>query len=134
MSDSAESNRLESRMKELRSLISEEGQAVDAYKATTAAALGAGVFLGLLALGGGYEIIADNAGLWLGLGITHSTIYWITGILGFASIALFAIAAVRERQRDRNREARLDKYENELADLLDRQEALVNSSLVDNSR
>jgi membrane protein implicated in regulation of membrane protease activity len=121
-------------MKELRSLISEEGQAVDAYKATTAAALGAAVFLGLLALGGGYEIVADNARLWLGFGITHSTIYWITGILAFASLALFAIAAVRERQRDRNREARLDKLENELADLLDRKEALVNGSLVDDSR
>ncbi len=120
-------------MKELRSLISEEGQALDAYKATTAAAMGAGVFLGLLALGGGYEIMADNARLWLGLGITHSMIYWVTGILAFASVTLLAIAALRERRRDRNREARLDKLENELADLQDRKDSLVNSSLVDNS-
>ena len=115
-------------MKELRSLISEEGQVVDSYKATTAAALGAGVFLGLLALGGGYEIVADNARLWLGLGITHSMIYWITGILAFASLALFAIATLRERQRDRNREARLDELENELADLLDRKKVLADEA------
>lgn len=115
-------------MKELRSLISEEGQAVDAYKATTAAAMGAGVFLGLLALGGGYEIVTDNAGLWLGFGITHSMIYWLTGILAFASLALFAVALLRERRRDRSREARLDKLENELADLLDHKEALVEDS------
>ena len=121
-------------MKELRSLISEEGQALDSYKATTAAALGAGVFLGLLALGGGYEIIANNTGLWLGLGVTRSMIYLITGLLAFASAALFAIAAVRERRRDRSRETRLDKLEGELADLLDRKAALVDGSLADDSR
>jgi membrane protein implicated in regulation of membrane protease activity len=134
MSDSAESDRLESRIKELRSLISEEGQALDAYKATTAAALGVGVFLGLLALGGGYEIIAGNSGLWLGMGITRSMLYWVTGVLAFASVALFATAAVRERRRDRNREARLAKLEEELADLIDRKAALVDSSVVDRSR
>ena len=134
MSDSAEADRLESRIKELRSLISEEGQALDAYKATTAAALGVGVFLGLLALGGGYEIIAGNSGLWLGMGITRSMIYWVTGVLAFASAALFATAAVRERRRDRNREARLAKLEEELADLIDRKDALVDISVVDRSR
>ena len=121
-------------MKELRSLISEEGQALDAYKATTAAALGMGVFLGLLVLGGGYEIMANNTRLWLGLGVTRLMIYWMTGLLAFASLALFAIAAVRERRRDRNREARLDKLEGELAELLDRKEAIVEGSLVEDSR
>ena len=134
MSDSAESDHIESRLKELRSLISEEGQALDAYKATTAAALGVGVFLGLLALGGGYEIVTNNSGLWLGVGVTRTMIYWVTGVLAFASAALFAVAAVRERRRDRKREAQLDRLENELADLMDRKDALGDGSPVGDSR
>ena len=109
-------------MKELRSLISEEGQALDSYKAGTAALLGLGVFLGLLALGGGYEIMAGDAKLWHGLGITRAMLYWITGGLAFVSLILFAAAARRERRRDRDREARLDKLELELADLVDRKD------------
>ena len=114
-------------MNELRSLISEEGQAIDAYKAWTAALLGAGVFSGLLAAGGGYEIFAGNARLWLGLGITRAMLYWITGGLAVVSLALFAAAAARERRRDRDREARLDELEMELADLVDREEAAAKS-------
>jgi hypothetical protein len=106
-------------MKELRSLISDEGQAIDSYKAGTAAFLGLGVFLGLLALGGGYEIFAGDSGLWRGLGITRAMLYWITGGLAFASLILFAAAARRERRRDREREARLNELELELADLVE---------------
>ncbi|HEX5734926.1 MAG TPA: hypothetical protein VF131_19000 [Blastocatellia bacterium] len=109
----------ETRIKELRSLISEEGQAIDSYKAATAAQMGLGVFLGLLALGGGYEIFAGNAGLWHAVGITREMLYWITGGLAFASLMLFAAAALRDRRRDRDREARLDKLEMELADLVE---------------
>jgi membrane protein implicated in regulation of membrane protease activity len=106
-------------MKELRSRISEEGQAIDAYKATTAAMMGGAVFLGLLALGGGYEILTGNARLWTGLGITMAMLYWITGGLAAVSLVLFALASRRERRRDRTREAELDKLETELAELLD---------------
>lgn len=109
----------DTRSKELRSLISDEGQAIDSYKATTAAEMGLGVFLGLLALGGIYEIVVGNARLWLGLGITRAMLYWITGALALASLALFAAAARRERRRDRDREARLDELERELADLIE---------------
>ena len=109
-------------MKELRSLISEEGQAIDSYKAGTAALLGLGVFLGLLALGGAYEIFSGNARLWHSVGITRAVLYWITGGLAFVSLMLFAAAARRERRRDRDREARLDKLEMELADLVDRKD------------
>ena len=107
-------------MKELRSLISEEGQAIDSYKAGTAALLGLGVFLGLLALGGGYEIFVGNARLWHTVGVTREMLYWITGGLALVSLTLFAAAARRERRRDREREARLDKLETELADLVER--------------
>lgn len=110
----------ETRIKELRSQISDEGQAIDSYKAGTAALMGLGVFLGLLALGGGYEILAGNARLWHGLGIMRGVLYWVTGGLAFVSLVLLAAAARRERRRDRDREARLDKLEAELADLLDR--------------
>ena len=109
-------------MKELRSRIGEEGQAIDSYKAGTAALMGLGVFLGLLALGGGYEIFAGNARLWHGLGITRGMLYWVTGGLAFVSLVLFAAAARRERRRDRDREARLDKLEMELADLVARED------------
>ncbi|HJQ70400.1 MAG TPA: hypothetical protein VKA70_15590 [Blastocatellia bacterium] len=109
----------ETREKELRSLISDEGQAVDSYKAGTAALMGLGVFLGLLALGGVYEIVAGNAGPWLRLGITRVMLYWITGGLGLVSLALFAAAARRERRRDRDREARLASLESELADIIE---------------
>lgn len=112
----------------MRSRISEEGQAIDAYKATTAAFLGIGVFLGLLALGGCYEIFAGNTRLWLGLGITRTMLYWITGGLAVVSLALVAMASWRERRRDRSREAQLDKLEMELADLLDRKDALAEGS------
>ncbi len=109
-------------MKELRSQISDEGEAIDSYKAGTAALLGLGVFLGLLALGGGYEIFAGNTRLWHGLGITRVMLYWVTGGLALVSLVLFAAAARRERRRDRDREARLEKLEMELADLLDRKD------------
>jgi hypothetical protein len=122
------SDSLEARMRELRSRISEEGQAIDAYKATTAAFLGIGVFLGLLALGGCYEIFAGNTRLWLGLGITRTMLYWITGGLAVVSLVLVALASWRERRRDRSREAQLDKLEMELADLLDRKDALAEGS------
>jgi hypothetical protein len=110
-------------MRELRSLISDEGQAIDSYKATTAALMGLGVFLGLLAAGGGYEIFAGNARLWQGLGVTREMLYWMTGGLVIVSLALFAAAARRERRRDRDREARLHSLEIELADLMDRKAA-----------
>ena len=100
-------------------MISDEGQAVDSYKAATAALMGLGVFLGLLSLGGLYEIVAGNARLWLSFGVTREMLYWVTGGLAAVSLVLFAAAARRERRRDRDREARLASLETELAELLE---------------
>ena len=115
---------IEERLKDLRSRISDEGQEIDAYKARTAAATGGGIFLLLLAAGSIYDLFTGNASIWSALDITPEHLYLIAGGLTGASLTLFAIAALRERRRDRSREERLVEMEQEFAQLLERKDAI----------
>ncbi|MCI0487000.1 MAG: hypothetical protein L0229_10410 [Blastocatellia bacterium] len=115
---------IEDRLKDLRSRISEDAQAIDTYKAKTAAAMGGGVFLFLLAAVPAYDLLTGNTSLWFMLDITRDQLYWIAGALSLTSLLLLAMAAMRERQRDRAREIRLDELEEEFARLLERKEAI----------
>ena len=113
---------IEERLRDLRSRISDEGQAIDGYKAKTAGAMGGGVFLFLLAAGSAYDLFTGNNSLSFMLDITRDQLYWITGGLSGASLLLLAVAAAREWRRDRTREAQLDELEQEFARLLERKE------------
>jgi hypothetical protein len=117
---------IEDRLARLRSEISDEGHALDAYKAKTAAAMGGGCFLFLLAMLAIYDLYAGKTGVWLSVGITRDLLTWVGGALAAVSLALLALALLRQRRRDRTREARLAELELEYADLLDRKESLRN--------
>lgn len=117
------------RIRELREQISDAGQEVDSYKARTAAALGGGVFLLLLALGAWYEILAGSPSIWTAIGLTRTGFYFIAGALAASSLGLLALAWIRERRRDLAREARLDELEEEFADLVERKNSISQRSV-----
>jgi hypothetical protein len=108
------------RLRELRSVILDLGQEIDSYKAVTAAALGGGVFLGLLGAGAIYDIVSGNASVWGAVGITGSQLKSIATLLSGLSLFLLGLAAVRILRRDRSRDARLARLEEEMADLRER--------------
>lgn len=117
---------IESRLTRLRSEIDDEGQVLDTYKAKTAAAMGVGVFLFLLAILATYDLFAGNSSVWSSVGITSDFLTWVSAALAAGSLALLSLAFLRERKRDRAREARLIELELEYAELLDRREWLLN--------
>ncbi|HYP25913.1 MAG TPA: hypothetical protein VE262_04265 [Blastocatellia bacterium] len=116
---------IEDHLNDLRERISDAGHALDVYRAKTAAALGGGVFLLLLALGAGYDIVSNNEGIWFAFGVTREMLHRLAGGLGFASVCLFALAAWRNRMRDREGEARLSELEQEFARSLDRRDEIA---------
>ena len=113
---------LDARLKELRTRISDAGQAVDEYKAGTGMAMGGGVFLGLLALGAGYDLIFGKAGIWLSIGLSRSMLTWLAYGFGGASATLLLTGWLRQRSSARAREATLVDLELEFARLLERKE------------
>ncbi|HEV8485509.1 MAG TPA: hypothetical protein VGV87_18340 [Blastocatellia bacterium] len=113
---------VDARLNELRTRISEAGQAIDEYKAATGMAMGGGVFLGLLAAGAGYDLVFGKAGAWQGIGITHSMLTWLAYGFGGASVTLLLTGWIRQRSSARAREATLADLELEFARLLDRKE------------
>jgi len=113
---------LDARLKELRTRISDAGQAVDEYKAGTGMAMGGGVFLGLLALGAGYDLIFGKAGIWLSIGLSRSMLTWLAYCFGGASVTLLLTGWLRQRSSARAREATLVDLELEFARLLERKE------------
>lgn len=115
---------IEEQVEGLRERISDAAHEIDVYKTKTAAAMGAGVFLFLLAIGAAYDIASGKAGLWFLFGVTRETLNWLAGGLALASICLFAMAAIRHRKRDIEGEARLAELEEELARLLDRRDEI----------
>jgi hypothetical protein len=127
MSDPENVELFETQIKSLRSSISDLGYHVDSYKTLTAAALGGGVFLLLLAVGGAYDLVAHKSGAWLTLGISRETLIWIVSALGGGAIVLLLFALVRMRRRDRNLDARLDRMEQEYADMLERRDSVARS-------
>jgi hypothetical protein len=109
----------ERRLNDLRSRISDTGEQIDRHNAKTAAALGGGVFLGLLAAGAGYDVANGKGGLWLALGISQPSLVWLAIGLASACLILLTAAGVHHRSRDRRRESNLAALQNELAGLLD---------------
>ena len=113
---------LDARLKELRTRISDAGQAIDEHKAGTGMAMGGGVFLGLLALGAGYDLIFGKAGIWLSIGLSRSMLTWLAYGFGGASVTLLLTGWLRQRSSALAREATLGDLELEFARLLDRKE------------
>jgi hypothetical protein len=110
---------MDRRLNDLRSRISDAGQQIDRYNAKTAAAMGGGVFLGLLALGAGYDLANGKGGLWLVMGISQPALVWLAICLAAACLLLLTAAGVHHRLRDRKRESGLAALQNELAGLLE---------------
>lgn len=120
-SESAES--IDIRLRKLRAGISDLGHQIDSYKAKTAGAFGAGVFLFLLAAGAVYDLIAGRSAVWLARGATRETIPWIASGLGAASIVLLVLALARIKRRDTALDGKLEQMEKEYAELLESRDA-----------
>jgi hypothetical protein len=103
----------------LRSSISDLGHDIDLYKAKTGAALGGGLFLLLLAAGAAYDLITGNRNAWLMLGITRETLISILVALAGVATILLGLAFVRLKRRDTSLEIKLDRMEQEYAELLE---------------
>jgi Na+/melibiose symporter-like transporter len=101
----------------LRSNIRDLGDQVDSYKAGTAGAMGAGVFLLLLAFGGAYDLINHNNSLSSAIGISQVAFRWVAIAFGIAGAALVLLGLIRQWRRDQERESRLADMEQELARL-----------------
>jgi hypothetical protein len=114
---------LEAQLKKMRSSIIDLGYQVDSYKTKTAAALGGGVFLLLLAAGAVYDLVAGKVGMWLTLGATRETLVWITSGLGAGATILLVFGFRRVQRSEISAKARLEELEQEYADLLERRDA-----------
>ena len=101
----------------LRKDIRDLGNHVDSYKAGTAGAMGSGVFLLLLAIGGAYDLINHNTSISGAIGIILNAFRWLVIALGVAGTTLALLGFVRQQRRDHDREAQLANMEEELARL-----------------
>lgn len=110
----------DAQIEQLRSRINDLGHEVDSYKTKTAAALGGGVFLMLLAAGAAYDLLVRQSASWLILGVTREALTWIAWGLGGCAVILVLLALTRIRRRDTNLEVRLDEMEQEYAEILER--------------
>jgi len=118
-----ESSSTEKHIIEVRAAISDLGFELDAEKAGLGVAMGAGVFLILLAALAGYDLMTGKAGVWIAVGITRDTLNLIAYGCGGVGLALIAYALSRRLRRDRKREAELNKLEQEYSRLLDHKAA-----------
>lgn len=123
MRDSDQVESVDAQLKSLRSSISDLGYQVDSYKTRTAGALGAGVFLLLLAAGSFYDLIAGGGGVWARFGLNRATLIWIAGGLGVSATVLLALGILRLKRSDMEVRARLDQMERQYADLVERTNA-----------
>jgi hypothetical protein len=114
---------LEAQLRIMRSSISDLGYQLDSYKTKTAAALGGGVFLLLLAAGAAYDLVAGKVGMWLTLGATRESLVWITCGLGAGATILLVFGFLRVRRSEISAKARLEELEQEYANLLERRDA-----------
>lgn len=114
---------VDAQLKSLRSTISDLGYQVDSYKTKTAAALGAGVFLLLLAAGSAYDLIVSRGGVWLMVGLNRATLIWITSVLGSSAMILLLLGFRRLRRSDIGARSRLDQMERQYAELVERRDA-----------
>jgi len=77
------------------------------------------VFLLLLAAGAAYDLITGNRNAWLMLGITRETLISILVALAGVATILLGLAFVRLKRRDTSLEIKLDRMEQEYAELLE---------------
>jgi hypothetical protein len=103
----------------LRNDIRDLGDQIDSYKARTAGAIGAGVFLLLLALGGAHDLISHNTSISGAIGITQADFKWIVIAFGAGGVGLMLLGLFRQWRRDRGREILLATMQRELARLED---------------
>jgi hypothetical protein len=120
---------MDARIKQLRRKIDDLGYEIDAYKSRTAAAMGGGLFLLLLAAGALYDLATGNASIQFALGIARDQFYLLALALTVSSLALIATGIVRQRRRDRWREAELDELERELADMIERRNTIAQDAV-----
>ncbi len=114
---------LDAQLEDLRSNISDLGYQVDSSKTKTAAALGTGVFLLLLAVGAVYDLAVGKGGVWLRLGITHEALIWITVVLATSATILLTLGFRRVSHLDINgAKARLEQMEQEYSDMVERRD------------
>src|SRR5690242_20734253 len=100
---------VDAELQKLRSNISELGYQIDSYKTKTAASLGGGVFLMLLAAGAGYDLLTSNGGVWLSVGLDHQQLVLLSGTLAVVALVLLVTGFVRLRRRDDEAQSRLDQ-------------------------
>jgi hypothetical protein len=112
----------DAQLAELRSSINDLGHQVDSYKTKTAAALGGGVFLLLLAAGAAYDLVARKSASWLMLGVTRETLAWMAYGFGTCAVILVFLALVRIKRRNINLDVRLDQMEQEYAEMIERKD------------
>ena len=107
----------------MRSRISDLGFELDAEKAGLGLAMGAGVFLILLAALAGYDLMTGKAGVWMSIGITRGTLNLVAYGCGGVGVVLIAYALIRRLRRDRKLEAELAELEQQYSRLLDHKAA-----------
>ncbi|MBI3653701.1 MAG: hypothetical protein HY231_21935 [Acidobacteria bacterium] len=112
---------IDHRVRELRAAIGDLAMAVDTHKTKVAGGVGGGVFLFMLAGLATYDLVNGKAGLWLSLGITRDLLLWLAMGLGLAALVAFAYALRLEKNRDHERDEKLQAMEQELQRLLHRQ-------------
>jgi hypothetical protein len=120
----SENNPTERRATELRAAISDLGHELDARRTKKAAAMGGGVFLGLLAVIAANDLTHGKAGLWLAIGISDSQLMILAIVFGIAALLLLGYGIRQQLQRDHSREQELEALMQELEDLLARQDML----------
>src|SRR5262249_9002154 len=120
MPDLDRGNAVDAELQKLRSNISDLGYEIDSYKTKTAAALGGGVFLMLLAAGAGYDLLTSNGGVWLSVGLDHQQLVWLSATIAVVAVILLVAGFVRLRRRDYDAQSRLDQMERQYSELLER--------------
>lgn len=129
--DADESRSIDHRIRELRSQISDLGSEMDAHKTKVAGAMGGGVFLGMLGLLAGYDLLTGKAGVWQSVGLTSEYLQWLAIGLGVAALFCLVKGVSLQRRRDTVREARVKELQREMERLLARKEFLESSQVTD---
>lgn len=108
---------------EVRAAISDLGFELDAEKAGLGMAMGAGVFLILLAALAGYDLFTGKSGVWMAIGITRDALNLAAYGCGGVGVALITYALIKRLRRDRKRESELDELQHKYSRLLDQKAA-----------
>ena len=107
----------EDRRSHLKSQIRELGAHVDSNKARTAAHLGGGVFLLLLAAVTIHDLVRGKTSIWQTVGVSREVLHWLGGLLAIGGLVLLLIGIAGRRGADRVRQSRLAALEDELSEL-----------------